>query len=493
MTFTCHHCHTEVELDPLLTNLNKAQISLLVAKTHQCQPQPHNAALPALYLPSGRLDTLRQAIGESASQPLYSRNLIELENDDDDDDDDYDYGIPDLALPPLPSRELPLSPLASAFDELDASFVMLRDDITGLSPDNQPETNGHASDTFSKRIKVLTHIFQILSLTTTEDHPLSGDCADLLVENYKLKYDHTQREKELYGNFLAKLQQKHQLAPHTDVDTKLDDAQTQLNELKTIEATKIDELVELENHQAELQQQLKSLTGELQRLQLGELEQALVRRNLAAYDATISSLRLAQTQLVYKSRLDQLDRLRHIDVFALLFNISVTDDGYGSINGYRLGHHIVWLEVNAALGQVVLLLVFLIKKLSVNLVDFKLVPIGLKLQIIKYQTKPPDVPGERRTKSVLNLYLSNEFSLGRLFNFNKLDVLMIAVVEIVLQIQERLYQLDGDIELPYPMSAQGLVGGKLVRVTSNHEWTEGCKHLLINLKWMLTWVKSRGE
>ncbi|RCK58881.1 hypothetical protein Cantr_07295 [Candida viswanathii] len=54
----------------------------------------------------------------------------------------------------------------------------------------------------SNRIKTLSTIFSILSNNQDINHPLSEDCANLLIENYKLKFDQSQKEKDSYLSFL---------------------------------------------------------------------------------------------------------------------------------------------------------------------------------------------------------------------------------------------------------------------------------------------------
>ncbi|KAK7676912.1 autophagy protein 6 [Cerrena zonata] len=96
-----------------------------------------------------------------------------------------------------------------------------------------------------------------------------------------------------------------------------------------------------------------------------------------------------------------------------------------------------------------------------------------------------------KSKTILNLYSSNEFSLGKLFNFNKLDVSMIALLDILYQIGKKLSTINQEIELPYGISKRrDSIGGKSIRVTSNGEWTHSCKFLLTNLNWILAYASA---
>ena len=158
---------------------------------------------------------------------------------------------------------------------------------------------------------------------------------------------------------------------------------------------------------------------------------------------------MEQSKAAYDVQLDHIDKLRNLNIYTRIFHISCdSQDKFATINGFRLGHKIIWPEINAALGQIVLLLVFLIKRLKLDLKNYKLVPMGSQSQIIKFSAKDA-VDGTTKSKTILNLYSSDEFSLGKLFNFNKLDVAMIALLDIVSLIEAKVLSIDQEIELPY--------------------------------------------
>ncbi|RCK58880.1 Autophagy-related protein 6 [Candida viswanathii] len=180
--------------------------------------------------------------------------------------------------------------------------------------------------------------------------------------------------------------------------------------------------------------------------------------------------KLEQSKAAYDVQLDHIDKLRNLNIYNQIFNISA----------------IVKTKINAALGQIVLLLVFLIKRLNLKLTSYKLVPLGSQSQIIKFNSHEND-DGSGKSKTVLNLYSSDEFSLGKLFNFNKLDVALIALLDIVSIIEHKLLTIDPEIVLPYKIQ-KDTIGGKSIRVTSNSDWTSSCKFLLTNLNWILTFV-----
>lgn len=204
---------------------------------------------------------------------------------------------------------------------------------------------------------------------------------------------------------------------------------------------------------------------------------------------------LEHSKALYQKQLDHLDSLRTLNIYKRLFNILFDgEESYGRINGFRLGYRVPLPEVNAALGQVVHLLKFLQKRLDLELEGYKLVAMGSKSYLVKTARVSAEEAEGRRGSSILQLHSTNEFTLGKLFNFNKLDVSLIALLDIVSQFEARIKELDEEFELPYAISpTHDKIGGKSIRVTLNSRWTEACTFLLTDLAWMLTFVSARSD
>ncbi|ODV78962.1 APG6-domain-containing protein [Suhomyces tanzawaensis NRRL Y-17324] len=482
--FNCRRCNTPIVLDESLLRLTPAQLNLIINRNHNHVDDTSNQEIlddlnAQDFIPSDRFKVLHQA-QDQAGAPIHYHDMLQSEDDVDEDEDEADIAL---------DRNEPDKSSFSA-----NSYVVLSD---GEDDDqNDQITPNDKSNTISSRIKTLNKIFEILSQNQEIEHPLSDDCASLLIENYKLKFDQSQKEKDRYLSFLKKLKdrdnQLNLLDDQTkdysqDLDVKLEESINEYNKLSQIETEKLDELRQLEKTGLELQEQLKSSKQELKELNENELGSILKLKNKLQLDLDRQYNKLEQSKSAYKLHLNHLDKLRNLNIYNKIFEISFgKDDKYGSINGFRLGYKVIWPELNSALGQVAHLLYFLIKRLELEMPEYKIVPMGSQSQIIKY------VDGEdldQRTKTVLNLYSSNEFSLGKLFNYNKLDVSMIALLNIVSQVEHKLISIDGEFELPYRISLRkGTVGSKSIRVSSNSEWTQSCKFLLTDLNWILAYT-----
>lgn len=464
MAFHCQNCKAPIALDESLRNLLKAQTQFLLLKTGKPAHQPHLA--PQKYIPPDRLALATQAIAES-DEPIIFQDYSKL----------TDSGIHDL--------QTSYVFLSDAEDDQDSEIEELP---------NDPYSGEDQLPDFSK-INSLNQVFEILSTNEDVSHPMCAECSHLLTANYKLKFDQRQREKELYLAFLKKLKltELTLAAQNGSQDGKLNESHAEFEELKALESEKLRELQELEQKHDDLAQQLQNLNEELDSLNSNELNDIIKLKNSLSMELQLKQSKLDQAKTLYQKHLNHLDQLRALNIYTKLFAISFDESNHAKINGFRLGHRIAWPEINVALGQIVLLLQLLKKRFDVDLEPYKLVPFGSKLYIIKKGSTNTENGERTKTSSVLQLYSLNEFSLGKLFNFNKLDVSMIALLEIVSLFSQKLTSLDEELALPYEISAKhDLIGGKSIRVTSNGQWTESCRYLLINLNWMLTYASTRS-
>lgn len=491
--FNCQKCNAELSIHDSLERLSSGQLNLLTNKYAEDGRTSVNESIvdPMDFIPRDRLD-LYNEIQKSNPQPIISKRDSEKEGGQNQ---------------------------SSVNSTL--SYVMVSEDSPNKN-NQEDNTKGLLNDllnTISGRINTLNNVFSILSNNQDIDHPLCADCSNLVVENFKLKFDQSQREKDYYLTFLRKLKDREnnllKSIENEELDSKLLNSIAEYKNLQQEESSKISELKELVEAKNDLGQQLNNLNNELKNLNQNELNGILQSKNSLNLELKRKVDKLEQSKALYQAHLNNLDNLRTLNIYNKFFNISFVNE-YGTINGFRIGYKIPWSEINSALGQIVLLLVFIIKRLDVELINYKLIPMGSKSQIVKVtysynqgdntDPNPSDADALNeagtlsnqtqqqkllKSKTILNLYSSNEFSLGKLFNFNKLDVSMIALLDILYQIGKKLSTINQEIELPYGISKRrDSIGGKSIRVTSNGEWTHSCKFLLTNLNWILAYASA---
>lgn len=455
-TFYCQKCNHPLNIDESLKKISPVQLQLILNKNQNVKETKEENLDPLSFIQQDRLETYNEA-NELNKE---TKNVLSIITDDDEEG-----------------------------QNTNTSYVMLKEEE---GPSNNDKVNENITNTISARSNQLSKVFEILSKNQDIDHPLCIDCFNLLHENYKNKFDQNQKEKESYIMFLKKLNEFNQnsLLDNGEQELKLSQSISNVQRLMTEEEQNLNELKQLEHKKSELETELLELKSKLNKLMKNDLTEILILKNKLQADLDIKLNKLEQAKSSYQVHLHHLDKIRELNIYTSFFDISFDkDDIYGTINGFRLGSKIIWSEVNAALGQIVLLLNFLLKRLKMNLKNYKLIPLGSQSQIVKYINNT-NANGERnKSKTVLNLYSSNDFTLGKLFNFNKMDVSMIALLEIVSQIEDKFKSIDLEIEFPYAISPKNdSIGGKSIRITSSNEWTDSCKFLLTNLRWMLTYA-----
>ncbi|CCH43847.1 Beclin-1 [Wickerhamomyces ciferrii] len=436
----CHRCKLPIIIDPSLINLTKAQSSLLTSgrngfgKGNSTSKETELGDEP--FIPKERSDLLQKATQSSKNQAQFPKKSYEATD----------------------------------------SFVIL-----SQFENDESEENGVDSDididnkTLSNRLNTLSNIFNVLSSKNEIDYPVCKDCAQLLLTQLKIKYDKSVKEREVYMQFLSKLQDKQ--AP---VVEKSQESIDEMNKLANQENELLEELKALEKENDDLDDEIKTVTEEIKNIDLQEQqmykeenEKELEIRNVLNEKDAIKA--------EYDFNVSQLEKLRKTNVYNDTFNIS-HDGPFGTINGLRLGSlestKVPWQEINAALGHLVLLMATVSARLNFKLQGYKLKPMGSTSKIEKFER---DLSNPSKPKvTVLEVYSSGEYQIERLFTHSKLDNALVALLEIVSQIANKLKELDPSIDLPYKM-IKDKIGDASIRLsskTASEEWTGACKFLL---------------
>lgn len=492
MGYYCQNCLAAISLDETLQKLSNQQLQLLVNRLSK--PAPRCSFLAPKCIPKDRLDLYNQAIALSQAEPELRKVAP--------------TGDPG-------SYDLQRSFVYVHDEDADEARDSDEDPATHLPSSSEDETNvdGEQLPDFSK-VNSLNHVFQILLTNQDVGHPMCKECANLLTENYKLKFDHMQREKEQYASFLKKLKDRSltSATAESELDSKLNEAEHELQELQNLEQTKLKELEDLENTHAGLLKDIGELDARLKDLEETQLSELFHAKNTFNSNLRIEQGRLNQAKALHKKHLNQLDRLRSFNVYSKLFEILFdAGDGYGRINGCRLGYKVPWPELNVSLGHVARLVLFLMQRLGEQPHPYLVVPMGLKSYIVKQGSEPEggtaassgEAPlnggtvdsgssSRGRQGVVLPLFSSNEFTLGKLFNYNSADVSMLALLDILAKFEQNLIRRDEELAFPYVINmSKGTIGGRSIRLSSNGPWTEACRYLLTDLNWILSYVSAQ--
>ncbi|KAI8814296.1 autophagy protein Apg6 [Cladochytrium replicatum] len=335
---------------------------------------------------------------------------------------------------------------------------------------SQSQLKGVGSDDHSRlilshRLRVVSKLFDMASAISDVEHPLCHDCADELGMKLDKRLSEVRKEKDTYAEYLLKLEEEEKAGNQptkVDLDAILAQEKQSIQLLLDLESEKdalVDELHELESELQQLEQLETNYWLEVNQLQTAmdrhrEEREALVRKN----------------DYITK----QLDMLRKTNVYNDTFRIW-HDGAFGTINGFRLGRLksqlVDWSEINAGMGQALLLLDTLATKLNFTFKTYRLVPMGSFSRIERIE---PD-------KASFELYGS-----GIPFWNRRFDGALVAFLNCLQQLGDYAELKDVKFRLPYRI-LKDKIGDTSIRVqVSNEEgWTRALKFTLINLKWLL--------
>lgn len=157
------------------------------------------------------------------------------------------------------------------------------------------------------------------------------------------------------------------------------------------------------------------------------------------------------------------------------------DGHFGTINGFRLGRlpstPVRWEEINAALGQVILLLDAIAKLTNFEFSNYILQPKGSFSSIVR--------------KSDLAMYeLYNSKRTNR--NFDNAMTCFLECIKEIGEYADRTDYKDRKI-LIFEIRGDSIGHGYSIKYNSNQEenWTKALKYMLLNLKSLLIWVASK--
>uniref|UniRef100_A0A8C8IFQ3 Beclin-1 n=1 Tax=Oncorhynchus tshawytscha TaxID=74940 RepID=A0A8C8IFQ3_ONCTS len=325
-------------------------------------------------------------------------------------------------------------------------------------------SDGGTMENLSRRLKVTSDLFDIMSGQTDVDHPLCEECTDTLLDHLDTQLNITENECQNYKNCLELLSQ----LKEEEEDSLL----LELQKLGEEESSLVGELEAVEEQRAAVAEDLVQGRSHSQQLDTEELqyqkEYSEFKRQQLELDDELKSV---DNQMRYCQI--QLDRLKKTNVFNATFHICVP---------------VEWNEINAAWGQTVLLLHALANKMGLRFQRYRLVPYGNHSYLESLTDKSKELP----------LYCSGGL---RFFWDNKFDHAMVAFLDCVQQFKEEVEKGDTGFCLPYRMDVEkgkiedtGGSGGSYsikTQFNSEEQWTKALKFMLTNLKWGLAWVSSQ--
>ncbi|DAZ99507.1 TPA: hypothetical protein N0F65_005379, partial [Lagenidium giganteum] len=314
--------------------------------------------------------------------------------------------------------------------------------------------------------------------------PSCHDCELDIVRSLEQSFANLKSEKDQYeafANEFEALAREQGIDPvigdigdHSVVD---DDDEKELKELEEEERKLMQQLEALEQDAAQLAQARREVwaTGkDLEQLIHGTFAEGAFLQHLLG----ISRDERQSVGIFSVHASDMLRRLLRYNVCNDVFHIW-HDREFGTINGLRLGRlpskPVEWVEINAALGQAVLLLATIAERAGLEFTRNKLIPRG-------------------SFSRVVNMY-GKEYSLfsdGGMFRRRGFNQAMILFLECVDDAGRRAMKEEPSLKFPYKIQ-RGKIGDLPISLGNDEQWTKALKFMLTHLKWLLAWVAKRYQ
>lgn len=466
-TLKCQNCQLPLEIDSSLLDLSLAQRDMLVNFSNECNANNYK-------IPPDRLNRLDKVASPAELNSILDSYVL-LQGDSQDE--------------PTPNHR-----------SLDTSLqTTFREEDSGDEPgENQPPSP--TTRTLSTQVTALANVFNVLSSKTNIDYPVCQDCCNILIQRLQSEYDDAIKEKDTYTQFLSRIEKQKQLSSSDSPDVTSEEiSQLQLEREKLFE-----ELLQLEHQDEELDKELTTLQSQLKE-KMQHDDQDLKKKNVEDLEQLEFSKEVRSLKNQHELTLNNLDKLRKINIYNETFKIS-HEGPFGVINGLRIGGFdsvtVSWHEINAGLGQVVLLLATICARLKMNLEGYKLQPMGSFSTISKFIE-------ETQEWNNYEVFNNENFRLGKIFRKETtFDKAMVCILEIIQEMafwlskshgsseansQSPAESIDDGIDLPYLMHKDKINGNsvKLFGAKPGIEWTIAMKFLLTNAKWLLAFSSSR--
>lgn len=349
----------------------------------------------------------------------------------------------------------------------------------------------------------LNKIFEVLSSKYEIDYPICQDCSSLLISKSKSKFENLNKDKESYVHFLKKLTLKNSSSSaSTSASTysiskipneKINNSIDELNNLKDKENKILLELKQLDQKFNDLNDEYNELNLKLNELDLKEQNFYLIKNK---NDLEINNLNNEYERIksLYSYSVNELDNLRNKNIYNDIFNISIFEStNIGTINGLRLGYSdklkISDYEINAALGQIILLLSIVINKLNLKINNYKLYPLGSNsyIEVIntKYDKNWEKIDIFRNESNATFPAISDYFNGDK-----KFDKALYNLLKLTDLIKNNLIKIDNSNVIPFKIENYKINGYSIQFSSgkSNDEWNNACNSLLITCKWLLTYL-----
>mmetsp|Transcript_16524 Transcript_16524/g.19861 ORF Transcript_16524/g.19861 Transcript_16524/m.19861 type:complete len:433 (+) Transcript_16524:28-1326(+) len=399
-------------------------------------------------------------------------------------------GVKDSTLQALKTGELPTyldeshkKKEGDAIKRLAESFVVLSESKVVKRP---PENVVGNNTNFHAQVQALSKIFEVVSDKCQVDCPLCDQCSIDLLRRLRDKIRDVEEECKSFQRCIDLLKKEDLAKQHNSEKEKEEEEREKLLSMEVRR-----QIEEIRKERQRMRKQTKQLEEDSKKLD--ECER-LFWEEYQEYQLELAVLQDTQGALQQKIEItqQQLEQLKYTNVYDDAFYIS-SKGHFGCINGFKLGRTssepVGWDEINAALGQVVLLLSSIAKQVQYEFQTVILQPLGSYSRIADRKSSP-EIFNELYNYSSSEFFIrqgTSSSSAGKRFN-TALSLLLRAVKEL----GDYGSRIDSSFKLPKTISGDKIEGFSIQAVAAEGDWTKALKYLLLDLKALLAWCSQHS-
>ncbi|KAI6175878.1 Beclin-1-like protein [Aphelenchoides bicaudatus] len=317
-------------------------------------------------------------------------------------------------------------------------------------------------------------LLELLCNANSLDMPLCKECC----ASFSTDLDNQLKELELSCREYERIHRK-LLQDRVDNPYDKENAKRELDALKAEETSLLESLADLEHTESDLIDQLNQKQDEQRKMtEQDDILYKKLRDNHRKLAELSDERHDLNTQIKYAT--EQRKSLLATNVLDMGFFIW-KDGEYGTINGLRLGRlpneNVEWVEINAAFGQIAMLLVVMCQHVNLTLEGYEVVPCGSHSFIRVTE------PGKKMVEH--RLYGSGSW---KPFGDDHLDHGIVSFVRCFCQLESKLKESNKGVEiLPYKIDGEKIKDrdsdyNVRTHLNSAERWTKAMKCLLFDLK-----------
>ncbi|KAI0985289.1 hypothetical protein GJ496_003130 [Pomphorhynchus laevis] len=317
-------------------------------------------------------------------------------------------------------------------------------------------------------------IFDLIKDENKLDYPICENCVILLKSELNDELENLDIDLKQYQEYLDNKEQ--QVCESPDVE----DMQSLLNKVK------------------ELNDEYQFLLSEIEHSKrtLASLEEkekkSFEERNILRHQ-----LRMKQEEAIALAKDEEHGRellqiISTCNVFNLAFEIGFDDDGFGVINGCRLGLlegiPVDWFEINLGIGYVALIMTSIAADIKMTYNRYNVCPLA------NYSYVEEKLSNAKIKK--LPLYNSHRKIV---FWNSDFDSGLVALLNCFKQFIVKVNSIDSQFKFPYTIDSHYLIDSTQSRYSLKYHgnkldlWTKAFRLLLTNLKWSFAWLTAHVQ